>query len=339
MLVLAASIPPPPLVLKSPPFAILRLLSHDTFRSGEDIARTLGISRASVSQALREVEQHGVRLFRLAGRGYRLAEPLQWIDTGEVLSVLNDKAFPMALEVLESAESSNTLLLHKATLGAAHGSCLAVELQTGGRGRRGRQWHASLGGSLTFSLLWRFNFGASSLSGLSLAVGVALIRALHQTGATGVQLKWPNDVLHKNRKLAGILIELQGDMLGPSAAVIGIGLNLKLRPEISASIDQEATDLASTLSRPPSRSQVLALILSHLGEALQQFETQGFASLREEWNRHHAYHEQPVRLLMPDGSTHHGIAAGIAEDGALLVRNAQGERRFTAGEVSMRSDA
>ncbi len=329
--------PTTPHVLKSPPFAILRLLSHDSFRSGEDIARALGISRASVSQALREMEQHGVRLFRLAGRGYRLAEPLQWIDAAEVLSALDNRELAIALEVLESAESSNTLLLHKAALGAAHGSCLAVELQTGGRGRRGRQWHASLGGSLTFSLLWRFNLGAASLSGLSLAVGVALIRALHQAGAAGAQLKWPNDVLHENRKLAGILIELQGDMLGPSAAVIGIGLNLKLRPEIRTSIDQEATDLASALPSPPSRSRMLALILTHLGEVLQQFEAQGFASLREEWSRHHAYHEQPVRLLMPDGSTHHGTAAGIAEDGALLVRNTQGERRFTAGEVSMRS--
>lgn len=339
MLVLATFIPPFQLPVKSPPFAILRLLSHDTFRSGEDIARALGISRASVSQALREVELHGVRLFRLAGRGYRLAEPLQWIDAEEVLSALDGKTLPIDLEVLEIAESSNTLLLHKAALGAAHGSCLAVELQTGGRGRRGRQWHASLGGSLTFSLLWRFNQGAGYLSGLSLAVGVALIRALHQAGITSASLKWPNDVLHENHKLAGILIELQGDMLGPSAAVIGIGLNLRLSGAARQNIDQAAIDLASIAAELPSRSRMLALILSHLHIVLQQFETQGFAALREEWSRHHAYHGQAVRMLMPDGSMHHGTVSGVAEDGALLVSNTQGERRFTAGEVSMRSGA
>jgi len=146
-------------------------------------------------------------------------------------------------------------------------------------------------------------------------------------------------VLHENRKLAGILIELQGDMLGPSAAVIGIGLNVKLSDLARENIDQAAIDLASLAADLPSRSQLLALILDHLSDVLQQFEAHGFVALREEWSRHHAYHQQPVRMLMPDGSTHHGIVSGVADDGALLVRDQNGERRFTSGEVSMRSDA
>ncbi|BCB28487.1 bifunctional ligase/repressor BirA [Sulfurimicrobium lacus] len=320
-------------------FTVLRQLSSDEFRSGEQIARELNISRASVWQALRDLDRHGIRLFRLAGRGYRLAEPLHWLDAAAVESALGDKAALFDLEVMETAASSNSILMQKAALGAGHGSCIAVELQTGGRGRRGRTWHASLGGSLTFSLLWRFNQGASYLSGLSLAVGVALMRALHQAGISTARLKWPNDVLHENSKLAGILIELQGDMLGPSAAVIGIGLNLKLSDQARENIDQAAIDLAALAPDLPTRSQLLALILGHLGDVLQQFEAHGFAALREEWSRHHAYHQQPVRMLMPDGSTHHGTVSGVADDGALLVRDADGERRFTSGEVSMRSDA
>lgn len=290
-------------------------------------------------QALRGVERHGIKLFRLAGRGYRLAEPLHWLNVETVKSVLRDKAGLFDLEIVETAPSSNSILMHKAALGAEHGSCLAVELQTGGRGRRGRTWHASLGGSLTFSLLWRFSQGAASLSGLSLAVGVALMRALHQAGISSARLKWPNDVLHENHKLAGILIELQGDMLGPTAAVIGIGLNLKLSAQARENIDQAAIDLASLSAAPPSSSQLLALILHHLSDVLQQFEAHGFVALREEWSRHHAYHQQAVRLLMPDGSIHHGTVSGVAEDGALLVRDVDGERRFTAGEVSMRGGA
>lgn len=325
--------------MKSLSFSILRQLSHESFRSGEEIARELGVSRATVWQALQQLDQHGIQLFRLAGRGYRLAQPLQWLDAETVRSMLGDKASLIDLEVAESAESSNTTLLQKAALGAAHGSCLALELQTGGRGRRGRSWHASLGGSLTFSLLWRFNQGAGHLSGLSLAVGVALIRALHQAGIAGARLKWPNDVLIDNRKLAGILIELQGDMLGPSAAVIGIGLNLRLSDQARQNIDQAATDLASITPDLPTRNQMLALILEHLTDVLRQFETHGFAILCEEWSGHHAYHGQAVRMLMPDGSMHHGTVSGVAEDGALLVCNADGERRFTSGEVSMRSGA
>jgi len=318
---------------------VLRQLSSNAFRSGEEIAQQLNISRASVWQALRGMDRHGIKLFRLPGRGYRLAEPLHWLDAEAVRAALGDKASLIDVEVVETALSSNSILMQKAALGAKHGSCLAVELQTGGRGRRGRTWHATLGGSLTFSLLWRFTRGASCLSGLSLAVGVALMRALHHAGVSTARLKWPNDVLHENRKLAGILIELQGDMLGPSAAVIGIGLNLKLSEQARTNIDQPATDLAALASNLPSRSQLLALILYHLSDVLQQFEAQGFVALREEWTRHHAYHRQPVRILMPDGSTHHGTVSGVTGDGALLVCDQDGEHRFTAGEVSMRSGA
>ena len=132
------------------------------------------------------------------------------------------------IELADSAVSSNTVLLQRAALGAASGSVLAVEWQSAGRGRLGRVWHSGLGSALTFSLLWRFEFGLSALSGLSLAVGVAMMRALEKIGVSDIGLKWPNDVLTKSGKLAGILIEAQGDMLGPSLVVIGIGMNLRL---------------------------------------------------------------------------------------------------------------
>ena len=323
--------------MKPVTFAILRSLSHQDFCSGEQIARELGVSRASVWQALRDLGHHDIRLFRLPGRGYRLAEPVEWLDATKVRASLGDQAGAVDLEVLDVAESSNSALMQKAALGAPHGSCLAVELQTRGRGRRGRTWHSSLGGSLTFSLLWRFNQGAGFLSGLSLAVGIALLRALTQAGASETALKWPNDVIHRGRKLAGILIELQGDMMGPTAAVIGIGVNLNLPPRTREAVDRPAVDLASISTSHPGRNQMLALILLHLADVLERFEADGFAPLTEEWSRHHAYHGQPVRLLLPNGGEHHGMVSGVAADGALLVSNEAGERRFTVGEISLRS--
>ncbi|MDP3688522.1 MAG: biotin--[acetyl-CoA-carboxylase] ligase [Sulfurimicrobium sp.] len=324
--------------MKALTFSVLRQLSCNEFSSGETIARQLGISRGSVWEALKNLDRHGIQIFRLPERGYRLAEAVHWLDRDEIQSVLGDKARLIQLEVVDTADSSNTILMQKAALGAEHGSCLAVELQTRGRGRRGRTWHASLGGSLTFSLLWRFSQGASFLSGLSLAVGVALMRALEQAGIRDAYLKWPNDVLHDQQKLAGILIELQGDMLGPSAAVIGIGLNMKLAELAKANIDQAATDIAAIHPELPDRNHLLALILCHLSDVLQQFETEGFGRLREEWSRHHFYHDQPVRMLLPDGCEYLGTVTGVADDGALLVRGEDGERRFIAGEISMRSN-
>lgn len=317
-------------------FAILRLLADGEFHSGEEMARLLDVSRASVWQAMRFLDEAGVAAFRVPGRGYRLREPLQWIDQSRVMAALGDKAGIFELEVVESTGSTNSLLLQKAVQGAPHGSCVVTELQTAGRGRRGREWHANLGGSLTFSLLWRFNQGAGYLSGLSLAVGVALMRALEQSGVTGAGLKWPNDVLHQHRKLAGILIELQGDMLGPSAAVIGIGLNLKLTDKVLDRIDQAVVDIHSITGAVPERNLVLARLLTHLAGVLGEFEEGGFSRLRSEWRGHHVYHEKPVRLMMPDGSQHDGRLLDVAEDGALLVDTAAGRKRFTSGEISLR---
>lgn len=315
-------------------FSILRLLSDDTFLSGEELARRLGVSRASIWQALAPLEEAGLALQRIRGRGYRLPRSIQWLDEKRIRTALGKADF--ALEIHDHLPSTNTLLMQKAQEGAGHRSCIVAETQGAGRGRRGRQWHSSLGGSLTFSLLWRFNQGVAALYGLSLAVGIALVRALHAEGATDASLKWPNDILHHHRKLAGILIELQGDVLGPSAAVIGIGLNLKLPDPLRDQVDQPVTDLASITGHDHDRNRLLGAILFHLAEVLEVFETQGFTALRDEWLRHHAFHGKAVRLSMPDGSQLEGQAVGIAEDGALLVETGQGPRRFASGEVSLR---
>lgn len=317
-------------------FPILRLLSDGQFQSGEAIARHFGVTRATVWNALRDAESLGVRLFSVRGKGYRLPEPLRFIDAGRVREALVTHGSRFTLDIHDRLPSTNTHLMQQAAGGAAHGTCVVTELQTQGRGRRGRVWQAGLGNSLTFSVLWRFDCGAGALSGLSLAVGVALMRALQDLGVQGAGLKWPNDILHENRKLAGILIELQGDMDGPSAAVIGIGLNLRLPEAMRQAIDQAVTDLHSIAPQEIDPSQGLGTFLRHLADVLDQFEQAGFESLRDEWMAQHAYKNHPVRLLMPDGREIEGVAEGIAADGALLVNTLQGQQRFASGEVSLR---
>jgi BirA family biotin operon repressor/biotin-[acetyl-CoA-carboxylase] ligase len=226
--------------------------------------------------------------------------------------------------------------MRKAALGAPHASCVAAELQTHGRGRRGRAWEGSIGGALTFSLLWRFSQGVSQLSGLSLAVGVALVRALAELGVPGAALKWPNDVLHCYRKMGGILIELQGEALGPALAVIGIGVNLRLSESVRQKIDQAVTDVYGALGETPSRNTLLARMLVHLNDVLSQFEREGFTALREEWQSVHAYHRRVVSLFLPSGVQEQGEVQGVAEDGALLVHTNAGVKRFASGEISLR---
>lgn len=318
-------------------FPILRLLADGQFHSGEAIASHFGVTRATVWNALKSAEALGVPLYSVRGKGYKLPQALDFLDKKHIQPALGTASTTLALELHDTATSTNSLLVKRASEGAAHGTCIVAELQQAGRGRRGRCWVSGLGAGLTFSLLWRFSTGASGLGGLSLAVGVALARGLREIGAADVALKWPNDILYQGRKLAGILIELQGEMQGPSAAIIGIGLNVRLPADTRLQIDQPVADLTDT-SVTASRSVLLGTLLRHLGDVLAQFEQEGFTRLRDEWQSLHAFHQQPVRLTLPDGSFKHGVVNGIAEDGALLVEINGTLHRFSSAEISLRSN-
>lgn len=312
---------------------LLRQLADGEFHSGEALGRQLGLSRASVHNALAGVADAGVALQRIRGRGYRLAEPWHVLDGNEIESSLGADAARFQIEILQQAASSNTELLRRA--GAPSGTVLAVELQTSGRGRVGRVWHSGLGNALTFSLLWRFDCGLNALSGLSLAVGVAIFRALQKYQATGVGLKWPNDVLTPQGKLGGVLIEAQGDMYGPSTVVIGIGINCSLPYRIADKIDQAAVALDQMCSSPPARNQLLASLLQELAHVMGTFALSGFLPLAREWERYHAQQDMPVHLRMPDGSRIDGVARGVSDSGELLLETQLGVRSFNSGEVGV----
>ena len=320
-------------------FQALRMLADGEFRSGEAMARVLGVSRGSVWNALHALDQSGIEVFKVRGRGYRLAEPLSLLAAGAVEAALGASAPRFSVAVIDSIESTNTLLMQRAAEGAPSASVIAAEWQTQGRGRRGRPWHASPGAALTFSLLWRFEQGAGSLAGMSLAAGIAVTRALARCGVRDAGLKWPNDVLWRGRKLAGILIEMQGDMLGPSAAVIGIGLNCRMPAALLERIDQPAVDIATAGGAAPERNQLLAWLLIELDCILTEFARAGFAPFRDEWQRSHVYQGKPVKIALPDGGIVNGTAEGVADNGALLLATHTGQLRLHSGEVSLRAEA
>ncbi len=317
-------------------FQTLRALADGAFHSGEDIARALGVTRSAVWYGIREIGGAGFEIEKVRGRGYRLAKPVSLLDAGRVRAALGTGVERITLEICDSVDSTNAQLLQRAAQGAPSGLTLAAEAQQAGRGRRGRVWHSAVGSTLTFSVLWRFAQGARELAGLSLAVGIALVRALRAAGAPAVQLKWPNDVVLPGGKLAGILIEMQGDVLGPSVAVIGIGVNVRADPRVTAQVDQNVADLEAAVGAPVDRSLLLARMLRELAAVLDLFAAQGFTPLREEWQQLHAYRDQAVRLELPDGQGITGIARGVAEDGALLLETVTGMTRHHSGEVSLR---
>ena len=314
---------------------LLTILSDGKFHAGTDLARTLNVSRATISNDLQAAVQLGIALQRIRGRGYRLNQPWQPLDATQIITALGDTASRLSLDIQLQNASSNLALLQQMSVGAPSGSVLAVEFQTAGRGRAGRTWHSGLGNALTFSLLWRFEGGFTRLTGLSLAVGVAILRGLRASGIEGAQLKWPNDILSPDgSKLGGILIEARGEISGACAVVIGIGLNCTLPANLVQRIDQPAAALAQLSHIMVDRNHLLAQLLHQLVTALDEFSTAGFAPFHAEWEQYHAQHNQPIQLKMPDGSYCHGIARGVTPQGKLCLETSQGMQCHHSGEIA-----
>ena len=190
-----------------------------------------------------------------------------------------------------------------------------------------------------FRLGWRFDQGAGYLAGLSLAVGVAVIRALEAEGLPGVELKWPNDLIHRHLKVGGILVELNGDALGPSTVVVGVGLNVRLPAIAKRDIDQPVSDLTAVAGRgaaPIDRNRLLARVVAELASALSAYAETGFPPFAVEWQRRHAYQGKPVRLLLPNGEYVDGTVAGVDSMGALVLADGPRRARFLSGEISLR---
>jgi BirA family biotin operon repressor/biotin-[acetyl-CoA-carboxylase] ligase len=260
------------------------------------------------------------------------------IDPARLKPLLGALAARFDVGALAEGSSSSDLLLARASNGAGSGSVLVLDRQTAGRGRRGRSWSSSPEASLTFSLLWRFEGGIEKLAGLSLAVGVALVRTFNAFGVHGAALKWPNDILLDGRKLAGILVELSSERRG-MVSVIGIGINLA-PPSSDLVLDVPAAALSEAFpeqSELPDRHALLARILVELAPALDRFALDGFSAFRDDWQVLHAWQDREVAVLRDGKVEMAGICRGADVDGALLVDTAAGLTRCLSGDISLRA--
>lgn len=242
------------------------------------------------------------------------------------------------LEVHQEIDSTSDRLLAVTDLPPGRFDACLSEFQTAGRGRRGRQWLAPHASGLCLSVNWRFSEARVAFSALSLAAGVAVLRALSSLGVSGLALKWPNDIVHGWRKLGGVLIDLRGEAAGPAYVVVGIGINVRLPPATLAAIAAggfEATDLAS-LGSPAPRNELAAALIAELPLMLEEFGARGMTAFADEWRAADSLADRRVRVLQ-DGQAFEGVARGVDADGALLVEAPGGLRRVLSGEVSVRS--
>lgn len=318
--------------------ALLGILADGQFHSGEVLGQALGISRAGVWKHLQVLKTHGIEIDSVPGKGHRLTVPIELISEAQIRASLSETARTRlrGLELRQQIDSTNSELRRRATSLPSAFACIA-EAQTAGRGRSNRAWLSPYARNLYLSLLWRFDAGPDSLAGLSLAVGVAVLRALRHMGVADAGLKWPNDLLWQGAKFAGTLIEMSGEACGNCSVVIGVGINVRMPRTLGESIDQAWTDLANITGTIPSRNRLAGALLSELIEMLAGYERTGLAPLLEEWRRHDILRDRAVTVITPHGEQR-GIARGIDAGGALLVEESGIIRRYLSGDVSLHAD-
>ncbi len=320
---------------------LLALLADGEFHSGRELGEQLGVSRTAVWKHLQKLEQFGLSLESAKGRGYRLDGGLELLDQETLLAHLHGatRACLSELEVLPLIDSTNTRAMERAAQGQSGYVCLA-ELQSAGRGRRGRAWVSPFGRNIYLSLTWSFDAGAAALEGLSLAVGVALAHVLRDLGIEDIGLKWPNDILCHGRKLAGVLLEMTGDPAGVCQVVVGVGLNVAMPSSSEPQIDQPWVDVQTLLAEAglPSvaRNFLAAALIDELLPLLHSYQADGFQAYRADWTALDAFADCQVELRSADKVVY-GIARGVSETGALCLEIEGVRQYFYGGEVSLRA--
>ena len=317
---------------------LLNLLSDGEFHSGEALGVSLGVSRMAVWKHLKALREMGVDFTVVRGKGYCLPSSLELLDRDRILAAATAASTDGidGIEVFLEVDSTNNWLRERALNGAPSGTVCVAEMQLAGRGRRGRTWVSPFAANLYLSLLWRSANGATALAGLGLVTGIALLRALRGCGIEGAGLKWPNDILVGDAKLAGVLIDVVGESSGPCIVIVGIGVNVCMSSGEAAAIDQRWTDVHHLSGdNSLSRNVLAARILDELIPAIESFDAEGLQPFLGEWRQSDVLSGRKVGLTLPNEYIT-GTACGIDDVGALLVDTGDGCRRFLSGDVSVR---
>lgn len=324
---------------------LIKALANGEFVSGQILGDRLGVSRTSVSKHIKTLTEMGLDVFRVTGKGYKLVQPLSLLSKDKIAQYLRPENKNNCIEVHTLIDSTNSYLMRILAndMGTYVGKCIQqgqvciAEYQSAGRGRRGRQWISPFGSHLYLSMYWQLKNGLSTAMGLSLVIALAVSDAIRKLYSIEVQLKWPNDIYLQGVKLAGILIELEGQTSGPSHSIIGIGVNLKMPLRSAAEIDQPWTDLQAHTQIHIDRNELCAEIINALIIRLTQHQDNGLSSMVSEWHNQDVYLNKNVNLITGDRMVK-GICRGINEQGALILEVEGIRKAIYGGEVSLRGD-
>jgi BirA family biotin operon repressor/biotin-[acetyl-CoA-carboxylase] ligase len=311
---------------------LLKLLADGEFHSGENLGQALGVSRSAVWKKLQQLQaETGIEIHKVRGRGYQLTKPLSLLNAEWLTCNQSDANWN--IRVFDTLDSTNAEAMRLVAQGAALPLLVVAEQQTAGRGRRGRKWASPFAQNLYYSLALRIEGGMRQLEGLSLLVGLAVVKMLSESGIENAGLKWPNDILVGRQKLAGVLLELTGDPGDVCHVVIGIGINVNMQS--STEVDQSWTSMMLQLGVSQDRNRVSARLSAALDEYLIGHREKGFSAFKDEWERNHLWQNEAVTLLS-GSNTIEGTVVGVDAVGGLRLKVGDEVRVFSGGELSLR---
>ena len=317
---------------------VLNMLANGGLLSGESIGQKLGISRMAVSKVIKGLNERGLNITSVPGKGYQLEGPLQLLDKDAISMRLDAVGYSdFELNILHDIDSTSDFLLQQSRVRDVNRTVCLAENQNSGRGRRHREWHASPYRNITLSIGWRFDDGMSALSGLGIAAGITIARTLHEAGFDrNIGLKWPNDIVWKDSKLGGLLIDVRGEHDGPCLVVLGLGINLALLVKDQKMIDQACISLEQISRTTVDRNALVSDLIQALAKLFQGYSSTGFDRFHNLWTDYDRLHGREVNVIRGE-KIFTGMAMGIDEFGALLLdEGKESFSRFLSGDVSLR---
>ena len=319
---------------------LIKALASGDFISGQILGEQLGVSRMAISKHINTLSNMGLDVFRITGKGYKLAQPLNLLNQNEIKNTLSQYQKYNDIEVHTMIDSTNDYLMRRLADQNSdelrQGQVCIAEYQHAGRGRRGKQWISPFGSHIYLSMYWQLEQGLSAAMGLSLVTALAVSDAIKKLFDIKVQFKWPNDIYLDGVKMAGILIDLEGQVSGVSHSVIGIGLNLQMPEKSATAIDQPWTDLQSHSAKKIDRNKLCAALINCLIERLNSHQTQGLHAMVDEWHQQDIFFNKSVNLIT-GGRVTSGISRGINHQGALMLEVMGKVKPIYGGEVSLRA--
>ena len=317
---------------------LIRFLNDGDYHTCKAIGKKFELSYSQVSRMINDLMKMGLEIESMRAKGYRLVHELDLLSSKKIEKYISRRFLKEIshFDVFDEVDSTNDYLMRLASSDNQKIRLCFTEYQSHGKGRRGRAWCSPYGANLYLSILFPFNKDLMSLSGLSLSMAVTIANFLKEIGVEkNIGVKWPNDILWKNKKLAGVLVEVRSEAFNENQVVVGIGLNISMPKKFAETIDQKWSDLETILKGEHKRNKIAGVLANRILENFFIFQEKGLSAFTKQWKEFDILQNKTV-VLKTGVEKIRGTARGIDKQGHFVLEKSDGKKQsFSAGEVTI----